>query len=178
VGGRHSITFFTAHRALASAAFPCPCVSSPKGSTSLASVLGLTTVPVSPRASGYTGDTGAFAIAGHTPLLPPYFLMSPARLTLSFTHSPAQGGEQFSGAPAPALLAAYALALPSHSAILSPLLGNATSRVAIAIAIASVTTTIRAPRSDRRSPRDSAIALPEVPGGWNAKRCIAEGIGG
>jgi len=160
------------------AALPRPCVSTPKGSTSLASVLGLTTMPVSPRASGYTGDTGAFAIAGHAPLLPLYFLMSPARLALSFAHSPAQGGEQFSGVPVPALSAAYTLALPSHSAILSPRLSNATSCIAIAIAIRSVATTIRVPHSDRRSPQDSAIVLPEVLGGQNAKLCIAEGIGG
>jgi len=77
-------------------------------------------------------------------------------------------------APVPALLAPYTLALsPSHGVIVSPRLSNATSCVtvttttiiAMAMAIASVATTTRAPRSDGRSPWDSAIALPEVLGG-------------
>jgi len=61
------------------AALPHLCMSMPK----------FTTMPASLRASGYMGDTGALATAGHAPLLPLYFLMSPARLALSFTHSAA-----------------------------------------------------------------------------------------
>jgi len=104
----------------------------------------------------YVGDTGVFAIAGHSPLLP-LLLMSPARLVLSFAHSTAKEVSS-SAVRQHQLLAAYAIALPSHSAISSPRLSNATSCVAvttatvITIAIASVATTIRAPHSNRCSP--------------------------
>ena len=59
----------------------------------------------------------------------------------------------------------------SHTVIALPRTGNATSHVAvaaatviaIAIATATVATTTKAPRSDRRRPRDGDIALQEVP---------------
>ena len=66
--------------------------------------------------------------------------------------------------------------LRRHRTALSHRVAVAAAAV-IAIAIATVATTTRAPHSDGRSPRDSAIALPEVLWNRNAKRCIAEGIG-
>jgi len=66
--------------------------------------------------------------------------------------------------------------LRCHHTALSHCIAVAAAAV-IAIAIATVATTTRAPCSNGRSPRDSAIALPEVLGNRNAKQCIAEGIG-
>jgi len=81
----------------------------PLGLTSLISVLAFTTVPASLRASGYTGDIGALATAGHAP--PPSsitFNKPSSHLPHSTTHVQVNYSAVV---PVPALLAVYALAL-------------------------------------------------------------------
>jgi len=111
---------------------PHPCVSTPEGSTSLASMSTFTTVPASPRGSETQEHSAAHVRANCSAVV-----------------------------PAPALSAAQILALsPSRNAVASPRLRNATSRVAafavVAIAIIAATTVAtntKAQRSDGCIPR-------------------------
>jgi len=83
--------------------------------------------------------------------------MSPARLAPPF--APQLSPNYSAVASAPPLSAAYTPTSSLSHTIIVALAAVA----AIAIAIATVTTTAKAPRSDGCSPRDSDIALPEIP---------------
>ena len=119
-----------------------------------------TTMPASPRASGDTGDTGALATADAPP--PQDFSVSPARLTLSFApqRSPS-AGERFSDCAGASVVGRIhplrRRSPPLHRHHTPP-----SHRIAIItiIAVATVATNTKAPRSDGRSPRVAIMTCP------------------
>jgi len=144
-----------------SSAPPHPCVSTPEGSTSLASLSIFTTVPASPRGSETQETQVRWPLRTTHPSTRHFNGPSKAH-TLIHPHSTAHvRANCLAVVPAPALSAAQILALsPSRTAIASPRLRNATSRVAAAavvaiaiIAATTVATNTKAQCSDGRIPR-------------------------